>query len=124
MTLYQLAKKVNENDDTQFYMTVKQRDDASRYGSQYYVLLQTHSPMGEDLPEEFDVNTVKELVKEMRSRADNYDADEHAELYIGMRGEHGVPNCSIRDLLDDAEEIVEMYKSLADVLEKESGYEG
>ena len=119
MTLYELANKVNSNDETEFLMSVK-KNEGSIYNFKYYVLLQAHSPLGEDLPEEFEVDTIKELVKEMHYRADNYDADEHAELWIGSRGEHGVPNCSIRDLLDDAEEIGRMYKTLADVLEKES----
>lgn len=121
MTLNELAKKVNANDDTEFFMTVKKNEDGSEHGPEYYVLLQTHSPLGEDLPEEFEVDTIKELVKEMRQRADNYDADEHAELWIGSRGQNGVPNCSIRELLDDAEKIGKMYEALADVLEKESG---
>ncbi len=124
MTLYQLAKKVNTNDDTEFFMSVKKNEDRGERRSKYYVyyvLLHAHSPLGEDLPEEFEVDTVKELVKEMRQRADNYDADEHAELWIGSRGQNGVPNCSIRELLDDAEEIGKMYEALADVLEKESG---
>lgn len=119
MTLYELANKVNSNEETEFLMSVK-KNEGSIYNFKYYVLLQAHSPLGEDLPEEFEVDTIKELVKEMRDRADNYDADEHAELWVGSRGEHGVPNCSIRDLLDDADEIGEMYNTLADVLEKES----
>lgn len=121
MTLYQLAKKVNANDDTEFFMSVEKNEDRSEHRPKYYVLLHAHSPLGEDLPEEFEVDTVKELVKEMRQRADGYDADEHAELWIGSRGQNGVPNCSIRELLDDAEEIGKMYETLANVLEKESG---
>ena len=121
MTLYQLAKKVNENNDTKFYMTVKKNDTMQNNRPRYYVLLETHSSLGEDLPEEFEVDTVKELVKEMRDRANNYDADEHAELWVGSRGQNGVPYCSIRELLDDAEEIGEMYNTLADVLEREAG---
>ena len=120
MTLDRLAEKVNKSMETDFFMVVKENESRSEYRPQYSVLLQTHSPLGEDLPEEFEVDTVEELVKEMRERADSYDADEHAELYIGMRGQHGVPYCSIRDLLDDADKIGEMYNALADVLEKES----
>ena len=119
MTLYELANKVNSNEETEFLMSVK-KNEGSIYNFKYYVLLQAHSPLGEDLPEEFEVDTIKELVKEMHYRADNYDADEHAELWIGSRGQNGVPYCSVRDLLDDAEEIGRMYKKLADVLEEES----
>ena len=119
MTLYQLAKRVNENDDTPFYMKVK-KNDIDRYNSKkYYVLLETHSPLGEDLPLEFDVDAVKELVGEVKELADNYDSDEHVEMWIDSRGKNGVPE-SIRDLLDDAETIGEMYTTLADILEKES----
>ena len=120
MTLDKLAEKVNKSMETDFFMVVKENKSRSEHRPQYSVLLQTHSPLGEDLPEEFEVDTVEELVKEMRERADSYDADEHAELYIGIRGQHGVPHCSIRELLDDADKIGEMYDTLADVLEKES----
>ena len=121
MTLYELANKVNESNDTPFCMKVKKNDQDNRH--KYYVILEAHSPLGEDLPEEFDVDTVKELLKEMRDRANFYDADEHAELWVGSRGQNGVPYCSIRDLLNDAEEIGKMYNTLADVLEKESGHD-
>lgn len=121
MTLYQLAKKVNENNDTEFSMTVEKNESRREYQPKYYVLFQTHSPLGEDLPEEFEVDTVADLVKEVRERANSYDADEHAELWIGSRGQNGVPYCSIRDLLDDADAIGRMYMRLADVVEKETG---
>ena len=123
MTLYELAKRVNSNDNTEFYMTVKKNDTTQNDRPKYHVLFETHSPLGEDLPEEFEVDTVKELVKEMRNRANGYDADEHAELWIDSRGQNGVPYCSIRDLLDDADAIGRMLKKLADVLEKESNKE-
>ena len=31
-------------------------------------------------------------------------------MYINMRGKRGVPNCTIRELLDDAEEIKQLYE--------------
>lgn len=120
MTLYQLAKKVNENNETEFSMTVKKNENRSEYRPKYYVLFQAHSPLGEDLSEEFEVDTVADLVKEVSERANSYDADEHTELWIGSRGQDGVPYCSIRDLLDDADAIGRMYKRLADVVEKEA----
>ena len=115
MTLYELAEKVNQNNYTEFCMKVEEEKDGM-----YYVLLQAHSPAGEDLPEEFEVESVEELVRDMRRRSDDFDADEHAEFYVSMRGQNGVPY-SIRELIDDADAIEEMYDKLAGVLEKEAG---
>ena len=115
MTLYELAEKVNQNDYTEFHMTVEERADGT-----YYVLLQAHSPAGEDLPEEFEVESVEELVRDMRRRSDDFDADEHAEMWVSSRGENGVPY-SIRELINDADAIEEMYDKLAGVLEREAG---
>lgn len=114
MTLYELAEKVNNNDYTEFYMKVKDNKDGT-----YYVLLQASSPAGEDLPEEFEIESVEELVKEMRRRSDDFDPDEHAEMWVPHRGKDGVPY-SIRELINDADAIEEMYGKLAGVLEREA----
>lgn len=44
-----------------------------------------------------------------------YDLDEHAEFYVGMRGERDVPR-SIRTPINDADAVKEMYEKLADDL--------
>lgn len=73
--------------------------------------LENFSELGEDLLEfiEFD-GTIKNFVEKFEEIANSFDVDEHAEVYINMRGENGVPDCSIRDLVEDAEWIEGMYQ--------------
>lgn len=73
-----------------------------------------HSPLGEDFY--FYVSDVKDIVNEVVEYAESFDADEHAEIWIENRGKNGVPN-SIRDLLQDADDIKEMLQELSDNLE-------
>ena len=47
--------------------------------------------------------------------AHDFDADEHAEMWLGHRGEGGCPS-SVRELIDDADAIKEMLEELADKL--------
>ena len=47
--------------------------------------------------------------------AAEFDPEDHAELYIRIRGTNGVPN-SIRELLDDADAIDKMLQDLAAAL--------
>ncbi len=48
--------------------------------------------------------------------ADDFDADEHAEMWIDLRGKRGVPD-SIRVLINDADSIKEFLLKVADELE-------
>ena len=57
------------------------------------------------------------IVFDVDKHANEYDADEHAELWIEGRGKNGVPN-SIREILDDADAIGEMYFDLANRLKR------
>ena len=49
--------------------------------------------------------------------AADFDADEHAEMWVEFRGKNGVPN-SIRALIDDADAIQEMLDELAEAVSK------
>ena len=68
------------------------------------------SPAGEDFS--FTVNA-KEAAKEIYEYYDDFDMDEHIEMWIEARenGVIGVP--STRQLVEDAEDISEMLKELA-----------
>lgn len=90
------------------------------------------SPAGEDLPYEgwlvylprdgrgsyvvAPEDALSFCAMHMRMEAEGFDVDEHVELWIGGRGENGVPG-TVRELLDDAEEIQRMLDDLADRLE-------
>ena len=70
------------------------------------------SPAGEDFC--FYVSSANP-VREVQEYARNFDADEHAEMWVESRGRRGVPS-SVRALIDDAEANQEMLNELADAL--------
>ncbi len=81
----------------------------------FYLELSGCSPEGEDLSGEciwFD-GTDEGLKTALAEHAASFDPDEHAELYVNMRGQNGVPN-SIRDLIEDADAIKQMLQDLSD----------
>lgn len=83
----------------------------------YDVELETYSPEGEDviIPLIYD-GTEEDFIRQFRSYAEGFDAEEHAEMWIESRGKNGVPD-SIKDLLEDAEWIKSTLEEVADDLE-------
>ncbi len=75
--------------------------------------IENWSPAGENIVEYLDKNI--DIPSQMQSIADNFDADEHAKIWIEHRGKNGVPG-SIRTLINDADAIQEMYNELAHAL--------
>lgn len=76
------------------------------------VEIENYSPAGEDLIVCVEVENFPESVYEYAS---DFDADEHAEMWVGHRGEGGYPS-NIRELIDDADAIKEMLEELANRL--------
>ncbi|MCM1178678.1 MAG: hypothetical protein NC347_00340 [Clostridium sp.] len=85
--------------------TVKEYDDEW--------LIENYSPAGAHLPLEIPKN--EDIVEWLKKNADSFSPDDHVELYIPMRGQHGVPE-SVRTLLEDAEAIKTMYQELAEAV--------
>lgn len=83
--------------------TVKEYEDGTAEFSQY-------SPAGEDFS--FTVNA-ENAAQEIYEYYDNFDVDDHIEMWVEAKqnGVAGVP--SIRRLVEDAEAISEMLKTLA-----------
>lgn len=77
--------------------------------------IENWSPAGENIVDYFQSGT--DIATQARELADNYDADEHAEMWVAGRGKNGVPS-SIRVLINDADAIGKMYETLADKLER------
>lgn len=78
------------------------------------VELEKYSPAGEDFVIAVEMENFPSSVREY---ANDFDADEHAEMWIKARGKiKGIPE-SVRDLIDDADAIQEMLNKLADALE-------
>ena len=79
-------------------------NEVEEQDGKYYIELNNGTPEGEDWWETlwFD-GTEEGFIKEFTDRANSFDVDEEAEVWIEARGNvRGVPD-SIRDLLDDAE---------------------
>lgn len=83
----------------------------------YDVELETYSLEGEDviIPLIYD-GTEEDFIRQFRSYAEDFDAEEHAEMWVESRGKNGVPN-SIKDLLEDAEWQKQMLLKVANDLE-------
>ena len=84
----------------------------------YDVELETYSPEGEDVIVSLIYDgTEEDFIREFISYANNFDADEHAEMWVNSRGKNGVPD-NIRDLLEDAEWIKDTLMEIADELKE------
>lgn len=75
----------------------------------------TYSPAGEDLRFDGRITSEESAVDEIVSAVEDtwrsYDVDEHVRVWIDSMGENGVPS-TVRELLEDAEEIAVMYDEL------------
>ena len=102
----------------QKYIYILEENDwsVSSYTNDGRVELKKYSPAGEDFLMCVEVENFPESVREY---ANDFDADEHAAMWIEARERvKGVPN-SIRELIEDAEAIQEMLNELADALVKD-----
>ena len=91
----------------QKYIEILEENDwsISSYTDDGRVELKKYSPAEEDFLMCVEVENFPESVREY---ANNFDVDEHAEMWINARGRvRGVPN-SIREPIEDAEAIQEM----------------
>ena len=94
----------------------------------YDVELETYSPEGEDviIPLIYD-GTEEDFIRQFERYAEDFDAEEHAEMWIEGRGKNGVPD-SIKDLLEDAEwqkeMLLEVAKDLNDLDDEETETNG
>lgn len=75
-----------------------------------FILIEQWSNLGEDLIEEIEYKTKEDFIEKFEEIVNYFDVDDHVEMYANMRGRNGVPNCTIRELLDDAEEIKKLYE--------------
>lgn len=102
----------------QKYIDILEQNDwsISYYTDDGRVELETYSPLGEDFLIIVKVENFPEAVREY---ANDFDANEHAAMWIEARGKiNGAPE-SIRELIDDAEAIQDMLNKLADILVKD-----
>lgn len=81
-----------------------------------WIEFEKYSPEGEDFGFSINGTNERDVARLVREYAEDFDADEHAEMWVESRGKRGVPE-SIRALIDDADAIQEMVDELAEALE-------
>lgn len=87
--------------------------------SRMYVEMEKYSPAGEDflMVIDFDAeDQAKTFLKNLWDYADNFDIDDHVEMWIPERGKKGCPSTA-RELVEDAEAIAEMMQELYEELD-------
>ena len=85
-----------------------------------YVDMQKYSPAGEDFGFVVDFNeenSIESFIEDLEAYYENFDPDEHVEMWVDSRGKNGVPG-SIRELIDDADEIKDMIEELLNFLKE------
>lgn len=77
------------------------------------------TPMDYDASFEVEAESIEQIVGDVRARAEEFDPDAEAALWIGPdgHGKNGAPY-RIRDILDEMEEYGRRLKTLASELEK------
>ena len=73
---------------------------------------------GQDIPVEIDHDgTAEDIINQFVDYAEGYDVDDQVELYVGMRGQNGVPE-TVRELLDDCQEAKDTLMEIAEKLKE------
>lgn len=103
--------EILENNDMHAYERSEQNGEFTRE-------IEFYSPESEDVCEcIFYDETDESFIKAFRSNAENFDANEHAEMWIRNRGQVGGVPENAKDLITDAEWIKDTLLSVADELE-------
>ena len=93
-------------------------EDIERTNYDTYSELEFGSALGEDVVFALDhTDDPKTFVEAFSKYAWEFDVDEHVELWIPSRGKNGTPS-SIRDLVEDAEDIKDKLEHVARRLRK------
>ena len=114
-----IEKILEENDISVSSISDNHFDDED---DDYYldIELETYSPEGEDVLISFGYNGSEDgFVDRFSEYAEDFDVDDHVEMYVNNRGKNGIPN-SISDLVTDAKWIKNMLLKVAKELEGES----
>ena len=116
--MMELSKRIEELLDEHDFSVCGEISERYREKGQYDIDLETYSPEGEDVIVSLIYDgTEEDFIREFISYANNFDADEHAEMWVNSRGKNGVPD-NIRDLLEDAEWIKDTLMEIADELKE------
>lgn len=90
--------------------------DVNRKVHEDCIEYQFYTPAGEDFS--FTIPITDDEQHELYKYAEEFDTDEHVELWISRRGQNGVSS-SIHELVEDAEWIKDRLLVLAEEIENE-----
>lgn len=111
--MMKLSKRIEELLERHDFSVCGEISERTYNNDGYDVELETYSPEGEDVIVSLTYDgTEEDFIRQFRSYAEGFDAEEHAEMWIEGRGKNGVPD-SIKDLLEDAEWQKEMLLEVA-----------
>lgn len=87
-----------------------------------YVELEKYSPAGEDFSMiiDFDMDDpINSFLDNLKEYSENFDIDEHVEMWLPSRGKGGCPG-SISELVEDAEAIKDIIIELWEILDSKN----
>lgn len=103
--------------------TIYQEPEGLRNGwhceERNYVELEQYSPAGEDfgMIVNFNMdNPIDSFMDDLKEYSEDFDVDEHVEMWLPSRGKGGCPG-SISELVEDAEAIRDMIVELWEILD-------
>ena len=115
--MMELLKRIEELLEKHDFSVCGEITERTYNNDGYDVELETYSPEGEDVIISLIYDgTEEDFIRQFRSYAEGFDAEEHAEMWIESRGKNGVPD-SIKDLLEDAEWIKSTLEEVTNDLE-------
>lgn len=95
--------------------------DIATTSVEFYVEVEFWSDLGEDIVETiwFSELTEESFIEGLEKCANFFDVDEHAELWVHSRGKNGCSDCSIIELVEDAQMVKKKLERLVRVMRGE-----
>lgn len=93
--------------------------DWSCYCDEDGIDFRKHSPAGEDFGFYIRAKTGEEILEKVREYAEGFDTEEHIAMWVEVKQDkvrNDIP--SIRELVEDADDIQKMLDNLVDILEE------
>ena len=121
----ELEQLLENTDGLNWSYTIYQEPEGTYNGwhcnERNYVELEKYSPAGEDFGMiiDFDIeDTIESFMQDLKEYSEDFDVDEHVEMWLPSRGKGGCPE-SISELVEDAEAIRDMIVELWELLDSQ-----
>jgi Uncharacterized conserved protein len=116
LIMMELSKRIEEVLERFDFSLCGEISERYNEKGKYDVDLETYSPEGEDVIVSLIYDGTEEgFIAAFVDYANYFEAEEHAEIWINIRGKNGVPE-SIKDLLEDAEWQKNTFLEVAEAL--------